>query len=402
MFVSLPKRRLTEEELKKMDLTILIVKGLIILVIFGITLLIATYSTYAERKVAAFLQDRIGPNRAGPWGLLQPIADAGKMFFKEDFIPAQASKWLFILGPCLAMLTALMSSAVIPFGNSIMYDNYIIPVQAIEINIGVLYIFGVVSLGVYGIMVGGWASNNKFSLLGAIRAASQNISYEIALGLSLIAILMMTGSLSLRAIIDEQATFFEWNIFTQPLGFILFLTCAFAECNRTPFDLPECETELVGGYHTEYSSMKLGFYLFAEYINMFVSSAFISALYFGGFHYPFMNEVGQALERALGVVAGHNLATALGFLVYFAKIFFFIFFFMWVRWTLPRFRYDQLMNLGWKTFIPLAILNVVVTGAGLLYNFKYASWIIAIVMVIMAITSTARAPKRNVVPQGTV
>ncbi|MBD2703604.1 NADH-quinone oxidoreductase subunit NuoH [Spirosoma sp. BT702] len=386
-----------------MDVTVLIVKGIIILVIFGITLLIATYSTYAERKVAAFLQDRIGPNRAGPWGLLQPIADAGKMFFKEDFIPSQASKWLFILGPCLAMLTALMSSAVIPFGDSIRFAwnkvNYDVAVQGIEINIGVLYIFGVVSLGVYGVMVGGWASNNKFSLLGAIRAASQNISYEIALGLSLIAILMMTGSLSVRSIVNEQASFFEWNIFTQPLGFIIFLTCSFAECNRTPFDLPECETELVGGYHTEYSSMKLGFYLFAEYINMFVSSAFISALYFGGFHYPFMNEVSGLLEKSLGVVAGHNVATALTVVVFFAKIFFFIFFFMWVRWTLPRFRYDQLMNLGWKTFIPLAILNVVVTGAGLLYNFKYSSWLIAIVMIVLAVTSIARTPKREPIPQ---
>lgn len=387
-----------------MDLTILLVKGLIILVIFGITLLIATYSTYAERKVAAFLQDRIGPNRAGPWGLLQPIADAGKMFFKEDFIPSQASKWLFILGPCLAMLTALMSSAVIPFGDSIRLAwnnvNYDIPVQGIEINIGVLYIFGVVSLGVYGIMVGGWASNNKFSLLGAIRAASQNISYEIALGLSMIAILMMTGSLSVRAIVDEQAGFFEWNIFTQPLGFIIFLTCAFAECNRTPFDLPECETELIGGYHTEYSSMKLGFYLFSEYINMFVSSAFISALYFGGFHYPFIHEVNEALEKSLGAVAGHNLATAIGFVVFFGKIFFFIFFFMWVRWTLPRFRYDQLMNLGWKSLIPLSILNVVITGAGLLYNFKYATWIIVLVMIVLVLMSSARAPKREAVPQG--
>ncbi|GAB3891298.1 NADH-quinone oxidoreductase subunit NuoH [Spirosoma agri] len=386
-----------------MDLPILIVKGIIILVIFGITLLIATYSTYAERKVAAFLQDRIGPNRAGPWGLLQPIADAGKMFFKEDFIPSQASKWLFILGPCLAMLTALMSSAVIPFADSIRFAwdkvNYDIPVQAIEINIGVLYIFGVVSLGVYGVMVGGWASNNKFSLLGAIRAASQNISYEIALGLSMITILMMTGSLSVRAIVNEQATFFEWNVFTQPLGFIIFLTCSFAECNRTPFDLPECETELVGGYHTEYSSMKLGFYLFAEYINMFVSSAFISSLYFGGFHYPFMNEVGGALEGSLGAVAGHNVATAIQFVVFFGKILFFIFFFMWVRWTLPRFRYDQLMNLGWKTFIPLSILNVVLTGAGLLYDFKYASWLIVIVMTVLAVTSTARTPKQAVIPQ---
>ncbi|PRY41881.1 NADH dehydrogenase subunit H [Spirosoma oryzae] len=389
-----------------MALPILLTKGLIILVIFGISLLIATYSTYAERKVAAFLQDRIGPNRAGPWGLLQPIADAGKLFFKEDFIPSQASKWLFILGPSLAMFTALMSSAVIPFGDSIRFAwdnvNYDVNVQGIEINIGVLYIFGVVSLGVYGVMVGGWASNNKFSLLGAIRAASQNISYEIALGLSMIAILMMTGSLSVRQIVNEQATFFEWNVFTQPLGFIIFLTCSFAECNRTPFDLPECETELVGGYHTEYSSMKLGLYLFSEYINMFVSSAFISALYFGGFHYPFMNEVNGALEKSMGAVTGHNLATAIGFLVFFGKILFFIFFFMWVRWTLPRFRYDQLMNLGWKIFIPLSILNVVVTGAGLLYDFKYSSWLIVVVMTVLAVMSQAKAPKQQVVPQRTV
>lgn len=387
-----------------MDLTILITKAIIILVIFGITLLIATYSTYAERKVAAFLQDRLGPNRAGPWGLLQPIADAGKMFFKEEFIPAQASKWLFILGPSLAMLTALMSSAVIPFGDSIRFGNYEIPLQGIEINIGVLYIFGVVSLGVYGVMVGGWASNNKFSLLGAIRAASQNISYEIALGLSIIAILMMSGSLSVRTIVETQAEagFFGWNVFTQPLGFIIFLTCAFAECNRTPFDLPECETELVGGYHTEYTSMKLGFYLFAEYINMFVSSAFISSLYFGGYHYPFMEQIQHALMNSLGSAAGHNVATAIGTMVFFGKIFFFIFFFMWIRWTIPRFRYDQLMNLGWKTLIPLSMLNIVVTAGGLLFNgIKYASWLIVIGMVVLAVMSSARAPKRQIVAQRT-
>ncbi len=378
-----------------MDLTILIIKSLVILAIFGITLLIATYSTYAERKVAAFLQDRIGPNRAGPMGLLQPIADAGKMFFKEDFIPAQASKWLFILGPCLAMLTALMSSAVIPFGDSIRYENYDVPVQGLDVNVGILYVFGVVSLGVYGIMIGGWASNNKFSLLGAIRAASQNISYEVALGLSIIAILMMTGSLSLRSIVNEQANVWEWNVFTQPLGFIIFLTCAFAECNRTPFDLPECETELIGGYHTEYSSMKLGFYLFSEYINMFTSSAVISTLYFGGFHYPFMTQVHDALVGSLGNVAGHNVATLLGTVVFFGKIFFFIFFFMWVRWTIPRFRYDQLMNLGWKSLIPLSILNVILTGAGLLYNVKYATWVIVLVMVVLAATNAFKTPRRQ-------
>jgi NADH-quinone oxidoreductase subunit H len=387
-----------------MDIVILIVKGIIILAIFGLTLLIATYSTYAERKVAGFLQDRLGPDRAGPWGLLQPIADAGKMFFKEEFIPSQANKWLFILGPCLAMLTCLMSSAVIPFGDSVKFVwnsvNYTVPIQGMEINIGVLYVFGVVSLGVYGLMVGGWASNNKFSLLGAIRAASQNISYEIAMGLAMIAILMMAGSLSVRAIVEQQATagFLGWNVFTQPLGFIIFLTCAFAECNRTPFDLPECETELVGGYHTEYTSMKLGFYLFTEYINMFVSGAFMASLYFGGYHYPFAANVHELLTGSLGEIAGHNIATVLGTVVFFLKIFFFIFLFMWVRWTLPRFRYDQLMNLGWKSLFPLAVLNIVVTGFGLLYDIKYASWLIILGAVIAVFVSSARSPKRQVTP----
>ncbi len=348
-----------------------VIKAIIILLIFAITLLIATYSTYAERKVAAFMQDRIGPNRAGPFGLLQPIADAVKMFFKEDFIPSQASKWLFILGPCLSMLTALMTSAVIPFGDSIKYASapdkiWEVAVQAIDVNIGVLYVFGVVSLGVYGIMVGGWASNNKFSLLGAIRAASQNISYEISMGLAIIAILMMTGSLSIRHIVEQQHGG-NWNIFYQPLGFIIFITCAFAECNRTPFDLPECETELIGGYHTEYSSMKLGFYLFAEYINMFVSSAMISSLYFGGYNYPGMDWVQAQLTGAMGEIAGHNVATLIGTIVFFAKSLFFVFFYMWVRWTLPRFRYDQLMNLGWKGLIPLAMINIVLTGGAILF-----------------------------------
>jgi len=347
-----------------MDLTLLLIKGTIILLIFGITLLVATYSTYAERKVAAFLQDRIGPNRAGIFGLLQPIADAGKMFFKEDFIPANANKWLFILGPSAAMLAATMTSAVIPFGGKMNLFGQDFYVQGVDANIGVLYVFAVVALGVYGIMIGGWASNNKFSLLGAIRAASQNISYELAMGLSIIAIVMMVGSLSLRDIVTIQEgslyglSFMpsgtNWFLFYQPLGFIIFLTCAFAECNRTPFDLPECETELIGGYHTEYSSMKLGFYLFAEYINMFISSVMISVLYFGGYNYPFMAWVAEN--------AGQNIATLVGVGALFAKAFFFIFFFMWVRWTLPRFRYDQLMNLGWKTLLPLAIANVILTG----------------------------------------
>ncbi|QNF33425.1 NADH-quinone oxidoreductase subunit NuoH [Adhaeribacter swui] len=354
-----------------MEIPALAIQAAIILAIFGITLLIATYCTWAERRIAGYLQDRPGPNRVGPWGLGQPLADAVKLFFKEEFIPATANKWLFIAGPSLAMLTALMSSAVVPFGNTILSDTFgTTRIQGIEVNIGMLYVFGVVSLGVYGIMIGGWASNNKFSLLGAIRAASQNISYEIAMGLSIIAMLMMTGTLSLREIALQQSeplfgiSGFNWNIFYQPLGFIIFLTCSFAETNRTPFDLPESEAELVGGYHTEYGSMKLGLYLFAEYVNIIVASAVMSTLYFGGFNFPFQDQVGALISS--DPVVAHNAVTIIGTVVLFLKIFGFIFFFMWVRWTLPRFRYDQLLNLGWKGLIPLSIINIVLTGAGIL------------------------------------
>lgn len=347
--------------------SVFLIKSLIILGIFAISLGIAAYETYFERVIAAFIQDRVGPDRAGPFGLLQPLADAGKLFFKEDFIPTLADKWLFILGPSLAMLTALMTSAVIPFGDSILYDGQEILVQGIEVNIGILWVFGVVSLGVYGILIGGWASNNKYSLYGAIRAASQNISYELAMGLSIIAVLMMSGSLSLRTIVEEQHGM-NWNVFYQPLGFIIFLTCSFAECNRTPFDLPESENELVAGYHTEYGSMKLGLFLFSEYVNMFISSAVIATLFFGGFNYPGMDWVYSALTSKMGEVTGHNLATLVGTLVFFGKIFFFIFVYMWVRWTLPRFRYDQLMDLGWKGLIPLAVVNLIITAAAELSN----------------------------------
>ncbi|MES2377252.1 MAG: NADH-quinone oxidoreductase subunit NuoH [Bacteroidota bacterium] len=336
-----------------MELANIIVKFILVVIIFAISLVIAMYSTYAERKIAAFLQDRVGPNRAGPWGILQPLADGGKMFLKEEIIPTNASGFLFIVGPSLAIMTACIGSAVIPWGQQLVIGTHVIDLQVADINVGILYIFGVVSLGVYGIMIGGWASNNKYSLLGAIRAASQNISYEISMGLSIIALLLVTGTLSLREIAEQQHSW-HWNIIYQPVGFILFLICAFAETNRSPFDLPECETELVGGYHTEYSSMKLGFYLFAEYINMFISSAVMVTLYWGAYNYPFMDW--------MAANAGPNIAVILGVILMFLKIFLFIFFFMWVRWTIPRFRYDQLMDLGWKTLIPWAIANIVVTG----------------------------------------
>lgn len=339
-----------------MDWWLILDKIILVVVIFAISLGVAAYSTYGERKVAAVMQDRIGPNRAGPWGLLQPLADGVKFFTKEDITPNAADKFLFILGPSLFILTALMTSAIIPWGKPLHFGDHVFNLQVADLNVGILYILAVVSIGGYGIMIGGWASNNKFALLGALRASSQMISYELPMGMAIIAIVLMSNSLSIREIVDMQQGF-HWNVFYQPVGFLIFLVCAFAECNRAPFDLPESESELVGGYHTEYSSMKLGFFLFAEYINMFISSAIISCLFFGGYHFPGIDSLGLS----------PNLAAIVSVCVLFAKIFFFIFFFMWVRWTVPRFRYDQLMRLGWKVLIPLSIINVLVTGAWLTF-----------------------------------
>ncbi|PZQ87961.1 MAG: NADH-quinone oxidoreductase subunit H, partial [Flavobacterium johnsoniae] len=241
-----------------MDSTIIIEKGVFIVIIFAITMLMAMYSTLAERKIAAWLQDRIGPNRAGKGGVLQPLADGLKLFSKEEFLPDTPNKFLFVVGPAISMSVALMTSAVIPWGDKLHLFGRDIVLQATDIDVAILYVFGVLSVGVYGIMIGGWASNNKFSLMSAMRAASQMISYEIAMGLSIIALLMMEGTLSLREISANQSGM-HWNVFYQPLGFIIFLVCSFAETNRTPFDLAECEAELIGGYHTEYSSMRMGF-----------------------------------------------------------------------------------------------------------------------------------------------
>ena len=331
----------------------IIEKSVLIVVVFAITMVMAMYSTWAERKVAAFLQDRVGPNRAGWGGLLQPLADGMKLFAKEEFEPDTKNRFLFFVGPAIAMSTALMTSAVIPWGDKLHIFGRDVLLQATDIDGSLLYIFAIVSIGVYGIMIGGWASNNKFSLMGAVRAASQMVSYEVAMGLSVIALIMMTGTLSLKEISMQQHGW-HWNVIYQPVGFLIFLICAFAETNRTPFDLAECESELIGGYHTEYSSMKMGFYLFAEYANMFISSTIIAVLYFGGYNYPGM----QWMVDHVGV----NTANILGIGVLFIKICFFIFFYMWVRWTIPRFRYDQLMNLGWKILIPLSILNIIITG----------------------------------------
>ncbi len=349
--------------LLNIDWPFLIEKLVLIAIVVSISLVVAMYTTFAERKVAGLLQDRPGPNRAGPFGILQPLADGMKLFFKEEIIPNFSSKALFVLGPGLAMLTAIMTSAVIPWGDKIILPgDREMQLQIADVNIGILYIFGVVSLGVYGIMVGAWASNNKYSLMGGLRAASQIISYELALGLSLIALLMFTGTLSLKEMVVQQQQggwggLLSWNILKQPLGFFIFLVCAFAECNRTPFDLPEAENELIGGYHTEYSSMKLGFYLFSEYVNMFISSAVMVTLFFGGYDIPFLNEANLAV----------NTAAILGVVAFFIKIACFLFLFIWVRWTIPRFRYDQLMHLGWRVMIPLALFNMMATGAAILF-----------------------------------
>jgi NADH-quinone oxidoreductase subunit H len=346
------------------DWLLVVEKLVLIAIIILASLGIALYTTFAERKVAAILQDRPGPNRAGPFGLLQPFADGLKLIMKEEIIPNNSNKILFVLGPGLAMTAALMTCAVVPWGNTLDFFGRTVQLQIADINVGILYVFAVVSMGVYGIMIGGWASNNKFSLLAALRGASQAISYELAMGISLIALLMTTGTLQLGEIVkQQQASGHWWNVVYQPFGFLFFLICSFAECNRTPFDLPEAENELNFGYHQEYSSMKLGFYLFSEYVNMFISSAIMATLFFGGYDIPFVDD--NALYAATNWLHWATPLFQVGTLL--IKIVAFIFFFMWVRWTIPRFRYDQLMNLGWKKLLPLALANMLITGAVVLW-----------------------------------
>lgn len=340
-----------------MSETFIIDKMVIIVIVFAITMLMAMYATLAERKIAAWIQDRVGPNRAGKGGVLQPLADGLKLFSKEEFIPNTPNKFLFILGPGISMTVALATSAVIPWGDKLIIGGREVILQATDIDVSILFILAILSVGVYGIIIGGWASNNKYSLMGAMRAGSQMISYELAMGLSIISIIMMTGSLSLKEIAIQQSEW-RWNILYQPLAFLIFLVCSFAETNRAPFDMAEGEHELVGGYNLEYSSMKMGFYLFAEYAAMFVSSAILAVMFLGAYNYPGME---WAIENW-----GVNTANIIGIGVLFLKIFFFIFLYMWVRWTIPRFRYDQIMDLGWKVLIPLSIVNIVITAAVIL------------------------------------
>ena len=317
-----------------------------IMVVIGGLLLVVAYTVLAERRICAFIQDRRGPNRVGPGGLLQPIADGLKFLFKENVLPGHVHKIYYILAPVMTMVPALLTLAVIPFGSSLAS----VPVVIADLNVGILWIFSIASLGVYGIVLAGWASNSKYPFLGGIRSSAQMISYEIPMGMSVVGVFMLVGSLNLMRVVEYQKDI--WLIFKQPLGFLIFLVAAFAETNRLPFDLPESEQELVGGYHTEYGSMKFAMFFLAEYTNMITSSALMVTLFFGGWQFPWL-DLSQYNPWLVGVL---HMSSFL------FKVLLFMLFFIWVRWTLPRFRYDQLMALGWKVFIPLALANILVTS----------------------------------------
>jgi NADH-quinone oxidoreductase subunit H len=307
---------------------------------------------YVERKVSAAIQNRIGPNRVGPWGLLQSPADVLKLFIKEDIVPTKANPFIHSLAPVISISVALVTFAVVPFGSSVNLFGYDVKLMIADVNIGILYVLALTSLGVYGVTLSGWSSNNKYSLLGGLRSSAQLISYELSMGLSIVGVVMLAGSLELDRIVELQSGF-SWNAFLTPIGFITFVVSSFAETNRLPFDLPEAEPELVGGYHTEYSGMKFGTFFLAEYANMITSSALIVTLFLGGWQLPIVDWTGMAPLAA----AVLHVST------FIVKVALVLFFFIWIRWTLPRFRYDQLMNIGWKVLLPLALLNVILTGA---------------------------------------
>jgi len=332
-----------------------------VLICFFVVLTLTAYLTLAERKFSAFIQDRIGPNRVGPLGLLQPLADGVKFIFKEDVIPAQVHKVYYILAPALLLVPALLGYVAIPFGDSVEIAGQTVPLQIANVDLGILYVLAIGGLSVYGLFMAGWASNNKYSLLGGLRASAQMVSYELTLGLSIVGALLVYGTTNLRDIVHQQTEYWmmfgvvpvpKWGIVFQPVGFILFLVSAFAESNRLPFDLPEAENELVGGYHTEYGSMKFAMFFMGEYTGMITLSGLIVTLFFGGWHVP-------GLEGA-GLPA--NIIAAIGVGAFCVKVGFFLFLFIWVRWTLPRFRYDQLMGLSWKGVFPVALINVFLTG----------------------------------------
>lgn len=333
-----------------MEFVVISVIKIVVVLFIGVLPLVANL-VYAERKISAFIQNRIGPNRVGPWGLLQSPADVLKLFIKEDIVPAKANRFIHTLAPVISISVALVTIAVVPFGNTIEMFGREIKLMIADVNVGILYILALTSLGVYGLALSGWSSNNKYSLLGGLRSSAQLISYELSLGLSVIGVIMIAGTLELDRIVELQAGW-RWNMFLTPIGFITFVVASFAETNRLPFDLPEAEPELVGGYHTEYSGMKFGAFFLAEYANMITSSALIVTLFLGGWQLPGVHALGLS----------PFWVSILQVLTFMVKVGFMLFFYMWIRWTIPRFRYDQLMNLGWKVMLPLALLNLFLTG----------------------------------------
>ncbi len=329
----------------------------LVLVMVGLSLLIGGLGSFWERKISAWIQDRIGPNRVGPRGLLQFMADGVKFFFKEDIIPADVDRVVYVSAPLMVLVPAMITFAVVPLGRPFVWAGEELMFQISNLNIGVLYILAVASVGIYGIVFGAWASNNKYSLMGGLRASAQMISYELSLGLSLVAVILVAGSISLSEIISNQEGYWfgvlpKWNVFCQPLAAITYIIAMFAETNRLPFDLPEAEQELVNGYHTEYGSMQLGLFQMGEYAHLITASFLMVALYMGGWQFP-----------GLSLLADSPILYSLaGLTVMAVKTFVVIFVFIWVRWTVPRFRYDQLMRLGWKVLLPLALLNILVTA----------------------------------------
>lgn len=335
------------------DILIIFIK---ILVMFAVVLVTVAELVYTERKISAWIQNRIGPNRVGWKGLLQPYADVIKLLMKEDIVPTAANRFIHTLAPIISIGVAFSTLAVVPIaGETITMFGRQVEMVIADVNIGILYILALTSMGVYGLTLSGWSSNNKYSLLGGLRSSAQMISYELSMGLSVIGVIMVTGSLQLTEVVAHQSGWM-WNMVLQPIGFITFVVAAFAETNRTPFDLPEAEPELVGGYHTEYSSFKFALFFLAEYANMITASAVITTLYFGGWQVPYL----ELLDLPTGLVV------ALQILAFMVKVAFMLFVFQWVRWTVPRFRYDQLMDLGWKVMLPIALLNVVITGVVIL------------------------------------
>ena len=335
-----------------MDFLALLIICVKVLLVFAATMLTVLLMIYAERRISAFIQGRLGPNRVGPHGLLQPIADGIKFLMKEDIIPAGVDKPIYLLAPAMLLIPALMTFAVIPFGSDITLFGRNIPLQVADVNVGILYILALTSIGVYGLVLAGWASNSKYPLIGGLRSSAQLISYELTMGLAIVSIVLLSGSLRLNDIISQQqGHFLSWNVFKQPLAFLIFLIAVYAETNRLPFDLTEAEQELVGGYHTEYSSMKFAMFYMAEYANMITAAALTVTLFFGGWDLPFLNETSMGMLGVVLSVAAFILKTA-----------FFLFLFIWVRWTFPRFRYDQLMNLGWKVMLTLALFNIFITA----------------------------------------